>query len=519
MSQNNAHYIDVDAADLRTPGSASAPSIRKYRNYIAGQWCDPLSDDWFGSVNPADGKVWAHVPKGGAKDAARAVQAARSAFASPAWRALTATARGELLYRVAAVFESRIEELAHIETRDNGKRLAEVIPQLRYLPTYLRYFAGLADKIEGAVIPVDVAGVFNFTRHEPLGVVVAITPWNSPLMLAIWKLAPALAAGNTVVLKPSEHASISSLELARVFEDAGMPPGVVNVVTGWGFDVGDALVRHPDVAAISFTGSEIGGQTIAAAAAVDVKRVTLELGGKSPQLVFADANLDDAVNGVASGMFSALGQSCIAGSRLLVHASIHDEFVERLVALMRNVRIGDPCDPATQIGPVATQAQYQKVLQFIDDAKSEGARCVLGGGPATEPRCQGGWFVEPTIFTDVKPQMTLFREEVFGPVLAVSRFDDDAQATLLANDTRYGLAAGIWTQDMSRAFRLSEQIQAGTIYINSYRHVSMMSPVGGFKHSGYGRENGIEAIKEFQQVKSVWIGLQPVPNAFPAPAV
>jgi aldehyde dehydrogenase (NAD+) len=503
MPDHRPHFVDA-------PGS-----LRRYRHSIGGAWCDPASGEWFESIDPANGKPWALIPRGSAADADRAVAAARAAFGSAAWGGLTPSARGKALARLATLLESRIDEIAPIETRDNGKRLVEVLGQLRSLPAYFRYYAGLADKIEGAVIPSDVPNVFNYTRHEPLGVIVAITPWNSPVMLAIWKLAPALAAGNTVVLKPSEHASASTLELMRLIEDAGMPPGVVNVVTGFGAEIGAALVAHPDVAKITFTGSEVGGKHIAAAASADLKRVTLELGGKSPQIVFDDADQDDAVNGVISGIFVSLGQSCIAGSRLLLQEGIHDRFVERLIAAMRGVRIGDPGDAATQLGPVANQMQYEKVLGFIERARGEGARCVLGGKSVHPANCGAGWYIEPTIFTDVRPEMELYREEVFGPVLAVARFRSEEEALAMANDTRYGLAAGVWTRDIARSQRMSAGIAAGTVYINTYRSVSTTSPVGGYKKSGYGRENGIDAIKEFLQVKSVWVGLAPVPNPLP----
>lgn len=496
------------------PGLAT-PLLRTYRQLIGGIWDAAASGEWLETVNPANGEVWARIPRGTAVDAERAVAAARAAFEQPAWQKMTPSDRGELLRRIATYLEGHIDELAVIEARDNGKRLVDVRPQLRTLPKYFHYYAGLADKIEGAVIPNDVPGVFNYTRHEPLGVVVAITPWNSPIMLAIWKLAPALAAGNTVVLKPSEHASASTLEFAAMLEAAGLPPGVVNVVTGLGAEVGAALVEHPQVAKITFTGSDASGKRIAATAAADLKRVTLELGGKSPQLVFEDADFDNAVHGVLSGIFLALGQSCIAGSRLLVHDSIHDRFVERLVAGMRGVRMGDPFDAGTQLGPVANQPQHQKVMGFIERAKAEGATCVLGGRAVHPAHCAGGWYVEPTIFTDVRPDMQLYREEVFGPVLAVCRFHTEDEAVQMANDSAFGLAAGIWTTDMARSIRVAERIAAGTIYVNTYRSVSTLSPVGGYKHSGYGRENGIDAIREFLQVKSVWLGLVPVPNPFP----
>jgi aldehyde dehydrogenase (NAD+) len=505
----STHYVEVANSSGRSP-------LRRYRNYIGGKWCEPGSGEWLDSLNPATAEVWALIPRGNKADAERAVSAAREAFEAPEWRNMTPTRRGEILRAIGTLLEARIEELATLESTDNGKRITEVIPQLKSLPKYFHYFAGLADKIQGAVIPVESPEVLNYTRHEPLGVVVAITPWNSPLMLAIWKIAPALAAGNTVIVKPSEHASVSTLELARLIDEAGLlPPGVLNVVAGLGAEVGEPLVRHPDVAKITFTGSEVGGQHIASAASADVKRVTLELGGKSPQLVFEDANIDDAVNGVIAGIFGSLGQSCVAGSRLIVHQSLHDRFVEKLVDAMRDIRVGDQLDPSTQIGPVATRQQYEKVLSFIANAKAAGARCVLGGEALKPLNTGNGWFVAPTIFTGVRSDMELFREEVFGPVLAVLPFQDETQAIALANDTKYGLAAGVWTRDVARALRASEQIAAGTVYINTYRNVSMASPVGGYKRSGYGRENGIEAIHEFLQVKSVWLGLGATRNPFP----
>ncbi|MBC7636874.1 MAG: aldehyde dehydrogenase, partial [Acetobacteraceae bacterium] len=396
-------------------------------------------------------------------------------------------------------------KLAETEVRDNGKLIAEMEGQLNYIPQWYYYFGGLADKIQGTVPPIDKKGYFNFTRHEPLGVVAAITPWNSPLLLVAYKLAPALAAGNTVVIKPSEFTSASTLEFVKLFEEAGFPPGVVNVVTGFGKDVGSPLVEHPLVKKITFTGSDATGRAINELAAKTFKRVSLELGGKSPNIVFADANLDDAANGAVSGIFAATGQSCIAGSRLLLQESIHDAFLEKLLALAKTARMGDPMSLDTQIGPVTTRPQYEKVLGYIDIAKKEGAKLLLGGGPATRAECGKGWFVEPTVFSDVHNKMRIAQEEVFGPVLSVIKFKDEDEALAIANDVRFGLGAGVWTSDIGRAFRMSARIQAGTVWVNTYRAVSYMAPFGGFKDSGLGRENGIDAIRDYLQVKSVWI--------------
>ncbi|HTR34419.1 MAG TPA: aldehyde dehydrogenase [Bryobacteraceae bacterium] len=488
--------------------------MKKHQMLIGGKWVDPASGDWFETVNPFTAKPWALVPRGSKPDVDRAVEAADCAYRGE-WRKLTATARGALLRKLGDLIAAEAQRLSEIESTDNGKLIAEMRGQLNYIPQWFYYFGGLADKIEGRVIPIDKPGVFNFTREEPLGVVAAITPWNSPLLLATWKLAPALAAGNTVVWKPSEYSSISAFAFGELFEKAGFPPGVVNIVTGFGPEVGEPLTTHPKVAKIAFTGGDKTGEHIYALAARGIKPVTLELGGKSANIVFDDAELDDAVKGVVSGIFAATGQTCIAGSRALIHRSIHAEFVERLLALAKTARMGDPLDPGTQVGPVTTRPQYDKVLDYIRIAKEEGAVCRLGGTPASRPECGSGWFVEPTIFDNVNPQMRIANEEVFGPVLSIIPFDDEEEAVHIANSTVYGLAAGVWTKSIRRALLMSERLEAGTVWVNTYRAVSYMSPFGGYKRSGIGRESGLDAIREYLQTKSVWIDIAGnAPNPF-----
>lgn len=488
--------------------------MQRYQMYIDGRYVDPSSGQFFSSENPYTGEAWAEMPRGNHADVEAAVQAAHNAFAHGDWSRLTPTQRGALLRKLGDLVTRDAEQLAATEVRDNGKLLAEMRGQLNYIPQWFYYYGGLADKIQGTVIPLDKPGYFNFTRNEPLGVVAVITPWNSPLMLTAWKIAPALAAGCTVVIKPSEFTSASILEFVQLFAEAGFPPGVVNVVTGFGNEVGSPLIEHPLVRKISFTGSDRTGKAINIAAAEHFKHVSLELGGKSPNIVFADANIDDAVNGAISGIFSATGQTCIAGSRLLLEESIHDDFMEKLLNLARTARMGDPMGAETQVGPITTRPQYDKVLSYIDIAQKDGARLVLGGKPGTRPECGKGWFVEPTIFTDVKNDMRIAQEEVFGPVLAVIKFKDEADAVSIANDSCYGLGAGVWTSDIGRALRMSEKIQSGTVWVNTYRAVSVMSPFGGYKHSGLGRENGIDAIREYLQTKSVWIN-SGAPNGNP----
>lgn len=487
-------------------------SLPHYGHFIDGVCVPPASGAYFDTENPYTGEAWARIARGNAADVDAAVSAAKAAFEG-AWGGLTATRRGQLLRRLADLIVEHAPRLAEIEQRDNGKLSSEVVAQVRYMGDYFHYYAGLADKVESKVIPTDKQGVFTYTRYEAKGVVAIITPWNSPLTLTSWKLAPALAAGCTAVIKPSEFTSASMLEFAALFEKAGFPSGVVNVVTGFGPEVGEPLVAHPDVAHIGFTGGESAGKRIYEAAARNLKTVTLELGGKSPNIIFDDADLDQAVKGVVSGIFAASGQSCQAGSRVLVQESIHDELLRRLVDFVSTARLGDPTRPDTQIGPISTRPQFEKILDYIRIARDEGARCVLGGKARGD--LGAGQFIEPTIFTGVDNRMRIAQEEVFGPVLCVIPFKDEADAIRIGNDVLYGLAGAVWTRSLHRALYVTERLKAGTVWVNNYRATSFTTPFGGYKRSGIGRESGSEAIHEYLDTKSVWISTDlDVPNPF-----
>lgn len=472
-----------------------------YQLAIGGARTPSVTGATYETVNPFTGAAWAVVPDAGAEDVDAAVAAARGAL-DGAWGAMSGFDRAALMRRLADLVERDAEKLAVIETTDNGKLLRETRQQMASLPVWLRYFAGIADKLHGDSIPSSRPNYFIYTVKEPAGVVAAIVPWNSPLQLLQWKLAPALAAGCTVVVKPSEWTPVSALEYAKLFDEAGFPPGVFNVVTGQSAELGKALVNHVGVDKVAFTGSPAVGAAIAASAGARLKPTLLELGGKSAQIVFPDADLDAAANGVIAGIFAASGQTCIAGSRLLVHRSVRDELLSRITERVRTIRLGDPLHPETEMGPLANPRQLEIVTGFIARAISEGASVLSGGGASA---AHGGLFVEPTILADLPEDAEVVKQEVFGPVLAVLEFDNEDQAVALANDTDFGLAAGVWTSHIGRAHRVASRVRAGTVWVNSYRVVAPNVPFGGSGASGWGRENGQHAVDEFVHTKAVWI--------------
>jgi aldehyde dehydrogenase (NAD+) len=482
-------------------------------HFINGERRAPASGEYFASTNPATCETLYEVARGTDEDVAAAVDAAAQAFRNPAWAGLTATKRGHLLRRFGDLIGEYGDELALYESLDNGKLLREMRGQLRGLPEYLYYYGGLADKIQGSTIPAASTDIFNYTLREPLGVVGAITPWNSPITLTISKLAPALAAGNTLVIKPSEYTSRTIVRLAEIASEAGFPDGVVNVVTGYGSEAGAALVEDLRLAKISFTGSTATGSGIAKSAAGRFIGCTLELGGKSPNIVFGDADVDNAAMGVVAGVFAAAGQTCIAGSRVFAHRSVYDELLEKVSRRASTIRIGDPLDDDTELGPLAFEDQLNKVKSYIELGKSEGATVHYGG---ERPDVDlPGYFLQPTVLTDATNDMRVCREEIFGPVTAVIPFETEEEVLAQANDTEYGLAAGVWTSNLQRAMRMSRGLEAGTVWINTYRAMSPMSPRQGFKKSGVGIEHGIESMNEYTRLKSVWINTDDGPVADP----
>lgn len=486
--------------------SDTATDLAPGRLFIGGDWCDAVGEECFQTVNPATGEVLTEVAEAKAEDVDRAVRAARRALEDSEWTRMPARDRGRLLFRIADAIEARADELARLETLDNGKPLREARTiDIRESIDCFRYYAGWADKIEGETLPVS-GPYLNYTRREPVGVCGQIIPWNYPFQMAAWKVAPALACGNTVVLKPAEQTPLTALELARIAGEVGLPAGVLNVVTGFGEEAGAALVRHPGVDKIAFTGSTPVGKLIQREAAGTLKRVSLELGGKSPNIVLEDADLDAAVKGATMAIFYNTGQACTAGSRLLVQESIHEAFMEKLTARAAGMKPGDPLDPKTRMGPLVSREQLDRVLGYVDKGREEGAELVLGGD---RPEVNGGrgFFMNPTIFDRVTAEMTIAREEIFGPVLAVSTFRDLDEAIAMGNATEYGLAAAVWTRDVTKAHRAAHALHAGTVWINMYHTLDTGSPFGGYKQSGYGRELGKHALDMYTQIKSVWVNL------------
>jgi aldehyde dehydrogenase (NAD+) len=472
------------------------------RMLIGGEQLAASDGATFEAVDPFTTRAWATVPSATAADVDAAVAAARDAF--PAWRATPGVRRAELMHALADAVLAEADRLAEWETTDNGKVIRETRPQMAFVARNLRFFAGYADKLYGRTIPLDNPSVFDYTVRRPHGVCALITAWNSPLSLLINKLPPALATGNTVVIKPSEHASVTTLELARLALEVGFPPGVINVVTGGG-DVGNRLTQHPDVAKISFTGGGPTGRRIAANAAERLIPVTLELGGKSPNIVFADADVDRAIVGAVAGIFGAAGQTCVAGSRLLVQRGVYERVLDEVAARAGRIRLGDPKLAETEMGPVANRPQYDRILSMMTAARDAGAEVAAGGGAASGDGLGEGLFIQPTVLADVDPGSVIAHEEVFGPVLSVIPFDEEEEAVRIANGTEFGLAAGIWTNDLARSYRVTEALDAGVVWVNTYRTTAAQAPFGGTKQSGYGRERGEEVLADYTYVKNVMV--------------
>ncbi len=481
----------------------SIPAIRSKQLFIGGQWVDPLSGKSFATVNPATEETIAELASGDAHDIDRAVTAARKAFEGP-WSKMAASERSKLLWKIADLLEKKIDEFALLETLDAGKPISEskAVDMAECL-SVLRFYAGLPQTISGSTLPSQ-GPAFVYTLREPLGVVGAITPWNFPLLLSIWKIAPALAAGNTVVHKPASLTPLTALKFAEICQEAGLPEGVLNVVTGPGSTAGQALVTHPGVDKIAFTGETSTGKSIARDAAETLKKLSLELGGKSPNIVFADADLDAAARGAVNGIFYNAGEVCCAGSRLLVEESVHDALLEKIQGRLKKFTVGDPLDPKTRMGPLISKDHLEKVEGYVRSGTQEGAKLVCGGARPGLPK---GWFFTPTMFSGVAPTMKIAREEIFGPVLAAIPFKDGPDAVAKGNDTIYGLSAAVWTRDVKKAHQVARALRAGTVWVNTYNMFDATAPFGGYKQSGFGRELGREALDLYTQLKTVWVDL------------
>ena len=477
--------------------------IKPGKLFINGRWVDSVSGKAFDTLNPATEKVITSVAEGDSADIDLAVAAAREAFENGPWKKTDARDRGRILLKIAGLIERNKDELALLDTLDNGKPINETTKaDIPLVIDCFLYYAGWADKIHGETIPVR-GDFFNYTLREPVGVVGQIIPWNFPLLMAAWKIAPALACGNTIVLKPAEQTPLSALRLGEICQEAGLPDGVLNIVTGYGPTAGAALAEHMDVDKIAFTGGSATGRIIMQAASKNLKRISLELGGKSPNIVFADSDIDSAVDGAMTGIFFNQGEVCCAGSRLFIEKSIHEEFIDKLSNKAANMCVGNPEDTGTQMGAQVSKEQFDKILGYIETGKQEGAKLVTGG-----ERCgERGYFIKPTIFDAVDNNMRIAKEEIFGPVVSAITFDDVDEVVRQGNLSVYGLAAAVWTRDIKKAHRLARDLKAGTIWINTYNAFDAASPFGGFKQSGFGRELGVHALELYTHVKSVWINL------------
>ncbi len=487
--------------------------MKHYQMYIDGQWCDASDGATLSSVNPASGEVWATAAVAGEVEVNRAVAAAQRALNEGPWAQMTATQRGKMLHKLGDLIGEHAQHLGEIETIDSGKLAKETRAQTGYVSDYYYYFAGLADKIQGATLPIDKPDMHVFTKRVPIGVVAAVVPWNAQMFLTATKIGPALAAGNTVVLKASEAAPAPMFEFAKIVEMAGFPPGVINVITGFGEPCGRLLTSHPDVARVAFTGGPETARHIVRNTAENFAVVSLELGGKSPIIIFEDADLESAVNGVIAGNFGATGQSCVAGSRVFIQSSIRQKFLERLVERAKAIHIGDPLADETQVGPLATQEQYDHISESVKDAVNEGATLLHGG--KRPDGFDSGWYYTPTILDCPNQQIRTVREEMFGPVLSALSFDTEEEAIKLANSSDFGLGSGIFTSNVARALRVSDAIRSGIVWINTYRVISPIAPFGGFKNSGPGRESGIDTIYDYTRTKTVWINTSSEPMANP----
>ena len=491
------------------------PEIVQYKMLIDGEWVDASDGERFDSINPATGEVWSSIPAASADDVNRVVAAASKAFEEGPWSQMSPTQRGHCLRRLADLLADHSESLGRIEAIDTGKLYKETQWQAKYIAEFFHFFAGCADKIHGETLPIDKPDLFVFTDREPLGVVAAVVPWNSQLFLSAVKIGPALAAGNTIIIKASEFASAAMLEFGKLVSQAGIPDGVINIITGHGDPCGRTLTSHPDIARISFTGGPTAAQHILHNSTNNFAQVSLELGGKSPVIVFDDADLDSAVNGAVGAIFGAAGQSCVAGSRLYLQESIADDFLAKMIEQVSQIKLGDPLDDTTEMGPICTKGQLDNINREVKRAVEEGGKLLCGG---QEPDGMQGQFFLPTIIECPQQSMTIVDTELFGPVLSVLRFKDEDHALQLANDTKHGLAAGIFTRDSARSLRVAKKVKAGIVWVNTYRAVSPIAEFGGMKTSGYGRESGYQAVYDYTRPKTIWMNMssEPLPSQFVA---